>query len=112
MALSSVANIALSGSDSQGVPLGNQTLVGIFVPTLANSAAISLRNSPDGTNFYGVFDDAGEVTLAASGGGVYWAINPADALGLKWIKVRTGTNASAVSQASALAFTLDIREKR
>lgn len=104
--------IANGTSDSPVILLGNNILVGIDLPTIT-SAAITLRVSSDGgTTYHGLYNTSGEVSWAASTGARYLAVNPNDVLGADYIKIRSGTDASAVTQGADRVLTLHFREKR
>lgn len=96
------------GSLSGAVDLGGRKLVAIVMPDTWTAAALTFQASPDGTNFFNVYDGATErsLTVAAS---YYSAFNIADWVGTRWLKIRSGTAASAVNQAGDRTLTLVIQ---
>ncbi len=97
--------IANGASLSGAVDLGGRKLVGIIMPDTWTAAALTFQASPDGTNFFNVYDDPTErrLTVAAS---YYSALNISDWVGFRWLKIRSGTAASAVNQAAERTLTL------
>lgn len=96
------------GSLSGAVDLGGRKLVAIVMPDTWTAAALTFQASPDGTNFFNVYDGPTErnLTVAAS---YYSALNIADWVGIRWLKIRSGTAASAVNQAGDRTLTLVIQ---
>lgn len=97
---SSSVDIAASGSLSGGINLGGARLVALVLPTIA-SAAITFQGSVDGVNYYNVYNSDGttETATGASTGNRIVAC-PAAAQYLPWVKVRSGTAGSAVTQSA------------
>lgn len=99
--------IAAGGSLSAGVDLKGCTLARMELPTIT-SAAITFAVSEDGGTYKELYDFYGSaVAYPASTGGVIVALSPGDWFGLKFLKVRSGTSASAVTQAggAVIKFT-------
>lgn len=103
------ANIAAAASLSPEVALGEKTLVGIVIPAGWTAASITFQATPDDMNFYELYDGAGnEVTLTGAAGQLV-QIDPTKWRGITGIKVRSGTLASPIAQASAVTLTLITR---
>lgn len=84
---------------SAAVDLGNRTPVGLLVPATWTAAGISFQGSPDGTTYGKLVDSTGtEVTAASLAGGEYVALDPSKFFGVRFLKVRSGTNGTPVSQ--------------
>ena len=96
------------GSLSGAVDLGGRKLVAIVMPSGWDAAGMTFQASPDGVNFFNVYDGATErnLTVAAS---YYSALNIADWVGIRWVKIRSGTAASAVNQTAERTLTLVIQ---
>jgi hypothetical protein len=100
--------IAAGGSLSAGVDLKGCTLARMELPTLGSSAAITFPVSEDGGTYKELTDFYGSaVSYPASTGNVIVVLNPADWYGIKYMKVRSGTSSSAVTQAggASIKFT-------
>ena len=102
------AVIANGASLSGDVDLGGRKLVAIVMPGTWTAASLTFQASPDGVNFFNVYDGATEraLTVAAS---YYSALNIADWVGIRWLKVRSGTAGSAVNQVAERTLTLVIQ---
>lgn len=99
--------MADEGNLSAAADLIGGTLVGIYAPAMT-SAALTFQGSPDGTVAYGdVQNKDGEVATQATTGAKYFGLEPVDFIGLRYIKVRSGTSGSPVTQSSGpLTFYL------
>ncbi len=102
------AVIASGGSLSAGVDIGDWINASIEIETDFTSAgAITFEGSHDGVTFYDVYDDLGnECTIpshATHTGRAYEV--PAAVMNFKFMKVRSGTAASAVTQTPASGGT-------
>mgnify|MGYP000157828804 FL=1 len=106
------ANASVSSSSGN---LGGLTLVGLWVPSVWTAAAITfLMSRDDGANFASVYDALlGEVTIPSSmiatGEARRFALDPRQFIGAKQIKVRSGVNGTAVTQAAARTLYLITR---
>ena len=100
--------IANGASLSGAVDLGGRKLVAIIMPGTWTAAGLTFQGSVDGTNFFNVYDGATErqLTVAAN---YYSALNIADWVGFRWVKVRSGTAGSAVNQAAERVLTLVVQ---
>ncbi|WP_156680260.1 hypothetical protein [Sphingomonas profundi] len=102
------ATIAAGTSLSPVVDLAGERLHRIVVPAGWTAAAISFQSSSSGTTFADLFDVSGEVTLSTSivAGGRAIVVDPAVFLGVRYLRLRSGTSAGAVNQAADRALTL------
>lgn len=102
------AVIESGGSLSGAVDLGGRKLVAIVMPSGWDAAGMTFQASPDGVTYYNVYDGSTEreVDVAAS---YYSALSIADWVGIRWLKVRSGTAASAVNQTAERTLTLVIQ---
>lgn len=111
-----IANGAsLSGAVEISFPVDDArtTLCGIIVPSGWTTAVISFAAGLTATGtFYPVYNAAGAevVTGSITGGTAVWvALDPADFVGIPFIKIRSGTNAAAVAQSGGDDLTLVVR---
>lgn len=102
------AVIESGGSLSGAVDLGGRKLVAIVMPDTWTAAKMTFQASPDGVTYFNVYDGSTEreVDVAAS---YYSALNIADWVGLRWLKFRSGTAASAVNQTAERTITLVVQ---
>ena len=96
------------GSLSGAVDLGGRKLVAIVMPDTWTAASMTFQASPDGTNYFNVYDGPTEraLTVAAS---YYSELNISDWIGIRWFKIRSGTAGTPVNQAAARTITLVVQ---
>lgn len=101
--------IANGASLSDAADLGTGRLVGIIMPAAWSAAALTFQaNADNGATFYDVYDDATERTISQSGAAAarFLALPLSDWLGMRGVKVRSGTGASPVNQGAARTIIL------
>lgn len=101
MVESVIATFTIASGDSlsnaQHVGIGNP--VAIALPTI-DSSKITFQGSVDGTTFYDLYDATNaEVEEPTTTGQLYLDL-PAAVRGVEYLKIRTGTSATAVSQSA------------
>ena len=101
------ATIANGASLSDAVAISGK-LVGLVVPAAWTAASLTFQGSVDGVNFYNVYDDATERTIASASvvASHYIALTLTHWLGFTHIKVRSGTASAAVNQGAARSIIL------
>ena len=109
-ATNKTATIANGASLSGAVDLGaGAILAGIQMPAAWTAASLTFQVSADGVTYANKFDALGteySVASAAAAASQYIALPPADWLGVRYVKVRSGTAAAAVNQGAERALTL------
>lgn len=96
------ATVASGASQSGELNVGDWTYAGLVMPSEWTTADITfLVSNKSGGTFVPLYDDAGiEVTVKASQGTAVGLANAALALApWRYVKLRSGTSASAVNQA-------------
>lgn len=99
--------IASGASLTAAVDMGKRELVRVDMPSAWTAAALTFQVSADGTTYTNLYKDGSEFskTEAAASRGV--GIAPADAMMMhRYIKIRSGTAASAVNQEAERTLTL------
>lgn len=93
------ASIASGSSLSSALDLGASKLVAIQMPSVWTAAALTFQASIDGVNYFDVYDNNTErsYTVAASR---MLVLQLSDWIGIKYLKIRSGTSASPVNQAA------------
>lgn len=92
------ATIANGGSLSGAVDLAGKTLLGIVMPAAWTAANLTFQVSSDGVTYNDLYDNVGaEKTVIAAASRFIIAI-PADWVGVRYVKVRSGTAAATVAQ--------------
>lgn len=83
-------------------------LAGILLPTGWTAAAVTFMGSSDDTAYYPIYDGGVERTIdiAAAAAGRLILLPLSDWLGVKFVKIRSGTSALAVTQADARTVTV------
>lgn len=102
------ATIALSGNLSSGVDLGaGNALSKIHMSAGWDTAAITLQVSLDNSNWANLYDDLGnEVTIQAAASRAIALTNIAQLAGYRYIKVRSGTSGTPVTQTAQRDLTV------
>jgi hypothetical protein len=96
------------GSLSGAVDLGGRKLVAIDMPASWTAASLTFQASPDGATYDNMYDGATErsLTVAAS---YYSMLNIGDWIGVRYMKVRSGTSGTPVNQGGARTITLVVQ---
>lgn len=93
------ALIASGGSLSGAIDLGDHRLFAIQMPASWTTAGLTFQASYDGVTFADVLEsEATEVAVSAAASKYIVIQNPARWLGIRYLKIRSGTSASAVNQ--------------
>ncbi len=104
---STTATISSGQAVSSAVQV-NGKMVGIILPTGWTTAAVTFLGSPDDTTYSPIYDAGIERTIASADAvaGRLILLPLPDWLGVKFVKIRSGTNAAAVNQAAARTITI------
>lgn len=96
------AAIASGTSLTPAIDLDRQRLHRIVLPAGWTAAAITFQSSVNGTSWADLYDRDGEVALAGTvvGAGRAVVVDAAAFLGIRYLKVRSGTSAAPVTQAA------------
>lgn len=102
----STATIASGASLSGAIDLGTARLAGIYMPSSWTTANLTYQASTDGTNWFELYDNAGNeyTTTVAAGEAVIVPVS--DTIGIRYIKIRSGTSGTPVSQGADRVLTL------
>lgn len=109
----SAANITLSGANLTGgaqaasnvIDLRGFSLAGILLPAALISTALTFEASVDGTNFFAVKNTTSGTALSYTvAQGNYYAINPVDFYGIRYLKIVPGS-----PEGSARTLTLALK---
>ena len=122
MALSQHRNVPATGtvtiangaSLSGALDLHGCHVVAIAMSAAWTAAALTFQGSADGTTYYNVYDDAGNelsLTTAALRYVVFDNDTKDNLSGIRWIKVRSGTAATAANQGAERILTLVARNQ-
>lgn len=104
--LVNISTIANAGSLAPAIDLGGTTLAGIIIPSAWTAANLTFSVSTDNVTFNDLYDSTGtevSVTVAASR---FIRLSPADWVGVRFLKVRSGTAAVPVAQGATRAISL------
>lgn len=85
---------------SAAIDLAEERLFAIQMDTAWTAAAITFQASQDGTNYFDLYDQAGEVTIssAVALASKMIVVDPSVFMGFRYLKVRSGTSAAGVTQ--------------
>ena len=104
--VSSPLTIAAGTSISDGVNLTGRSLIRLTIGAAWTAADITVQTSPDGVAWYDLYDEYGTpYTIKAAASRTIF-INPGPLLAVNFIRLRSGTPAAPVNQASAATITL------
>lgn len=103
------ATIASSASLSDAIDVSGTTICGYIMPASWTSADITFQASVDGTNFFDLYDQYGIEVKHSAAASHFVQLTPADMASIRFVKFRSGTSGSAVSQASQRVITLVTR---
>jgi len=96
------ATIAINASLSDSINLGGGKLAGIQMSAAWTAAVITFQGSEDGTTFYDLYDRYGsEISWTVVAGKLHCNDDVVPFLSIRFLKVRSGTTASAVTQEAA-----------
>lgn len=109
-----VAATIASGASLSGAVLCDGRLAGIITDTAWTAAAITFSVSADGTTYYDLWSGgegtAAEATIASgnisTSAAKFISLTFANWVGIKYVKIRSGTSASPVNQGSARSLSL------
>lgn len=91
--------IANGASLSGALNIDQRNLFALLMPTSWTSAAMTFQGSYDGTNYFDLYDETGtEISFTVAASRYVLISSPIKFLGLKKLKVRSGTSGSAVNQ--------------
>jgi len=103
-----VQTIIASGTSlSPAVAVSNGRLIALQMPAAWTAAVLTFQGSMDGTTYTDLYDSLGSeisVTVAAAHG---IALDVTAFAGWQWLKIRSGTGASAVNQGADRTLLLN-----
>lgn len=95
-----LATITSGQSVSNVVDLGSKTLLAIITPSDWTAANLTFQVSTDGITYSNMHDNAGVESTVTAAASRYIVVDPANWVGVKYIKVRSGTSGTPVNQAA------------
>lgn len=86
---------------SDAIDLGAATLFGIQLPAAWTTANLTFQGSTDGVTYANLFDSNGtEITATVAASQFVVMATPPQWIGLRYLKIRSGTSGTAVNQAA------------
>lgn len=106
--LTTTVTIANGASLSDAADLNQYTLAAVVLPSTWTTAGMTFQVTYDGSNYFDLSDEDGEVALSSSVvvASKAIALEPYKFLRVAGLKVRSGTSASAVNQGGDRTITL------
>lgn len=102
-----IATIAESASLSGAVNLQGQRLAAIIMPSAWTTANLTFQAAENnGGTFNDMYDSSGTEITVTAGASRFIRLSVSDWLGVRSLKVRSGTTGSAVNQAAAREIIL------
>ena len=99
--LISVTLSTTSTGQSDAIDCAGATLSSILMATSAwTNASMTFLGSIDGSNFYDIYGSTGNEIAYTTTASRLMTFDPAFWLGMRWIKIRSGTTATPVAQAA------------
>jgi hypothetical protein len=102
------ATIANGASLSDAVDLGGRKLVAIDMPSSWTAASLTFQASVDGVTYDDLYDGATERTLVVAASR-YLAQAIGDWVGVRFLRIRSGTAGTPVNQGGARTITLVVQ---
>src|SRR5580765_7447592 len=93
-------------TESAVLALGMDFIVGLITPEDWTPAVVSVIVSPQGDNYYDLFDFVGREIVFNIVPNTFLSINPDILIGAAFIKLRSGTRASPVEQLAVRRFQM------
>jgi len=101
------ATIANSASLSAALDLGTNRLAQIVIPSSWTTADLTFQTSADGAVYNDFYDAQGsEYTVTVGGASRSIGVSLADFIGVRYLKVRSGTTGTPVNQGGQRVLTL------
>jgi hypothetical protein len=96
------ANIPTGGTGlSAAIDLGTEILQGYIMPATWVAAGLTFQTSPDGVAYNNIYDATGTEVAHVVDISRFVRVNPADWVGVRFIKLRSGTAAVPVNQTAS-----------
>ena len=101
-----VLTINNGASVSNTLDLTETNLLGFITPAAWTTAALTLEVSPDGVTFYPAYDYTGSQTgyFSAPAVSAGYAVDLSSLMPWRYVRLRSGTSATPVTQAAARTF--------
>lgn len=101
------ATIANAASLSGAVDCSGGRVCGILIPAAWTTANLTFQGSMDNATFADLYDSSGtEYTVTVGGVSRYIEVPLADFIGIRYLKVRSGTTGTPVAQGGSRTLTL------
>jgi hypothetical protein len=82
----------------------------VLLPAGWDDAKLTFEASQDGVSYGPLYDKDGEVVTGTLVGGEYAALNPLTFFAVRFLKVRSGTSGTPVTQTADRTLTLIVRK--
>jgi hypothetical protein len=104
--VSQTATIANGAFLSGAIDLDRSTLSALIMPAAWTTAGLSFQISADNSTFVDFYDKTNnEITMSVAASRGY-QLDPSNWLGIRYIKIRSGTSATSVNQGAARSIVL------
>ena len=102
------STVAIAGGESLSTSSGelDGRLIGVTTDAAWDTQAMTFQASTDGTNFFNLYNQGTEYSLAGVVASAHNRVDVNVFLGVRYVKVRSGTAASAENQGDATTVTL------
>lgn len=99
--------IGQGASLSDAIDLRTARLMALWIPAGFSGALLTFQSSADGATFGELNDDTGaSVSITIAAGTFAIITKPSQWLGVRWLKVRSGTSGAPSAQAAAATLAL------
>jgi len=103
------ATISSGGNLSGAIDLNGLSLVAIIMPSAFDGTTLTFQASHNGTNWFELHDAAGNAITVTVGANRYIQLDWQRFLGIRYIRIRSGTASSPVNQTAARTLHLVTR---
>ena len=91
-------DFAANATLSDPVDLDGTTLVGMILPSNWDTAPVTFQVSLDGVNWFNLVTQSGTLVQTGQTGGRYYVFEQQPLTGIRFIRLRSGTDSSPVPQ--------------
>lgn len=91
-------DFAANATLSDPVDLDGTTLVGMILPDNWNTAPVTFQVSIDGVNWFNLVNQSGTLVQTGQTGGRYYVFDQQPLTGIRFIRLRSGTDSLPVPQ--------------
>jgi len=98
--------IAAGANQSAAIDLYYHSLLAVVMPAAWTAADLTFQASADGATFFNLYTSGGAEYTMKVDASRYVALDPTDFVGVRFLKVRSGSASAPINQAAERTLTL------